>query len=358
MAPRARIALLTAVLTAGCDHPAPFRPGAYVPGGPFQIGAIVRITFNPGRDRAPTWLPGGAGIVYSAERLDRLDHDHCLAELPAAGGTIRRYDCRTTAADDSINAFEDAAVSSDGRVAYVRAAAYRLPEPPLTPDAQALVLARLADVNDVRVLRRIAYTAPSRRIHHAVSHVGWLGPSRLVYLGESVSYPRACSSCDPDTVRTGIEVVTLDFDAPTPLLAVVPGTDGASSVTVGATGDTIYFTRNGDSRVYRRAFSGGQTDTVYDFGAAGIARDVAVANGRLVAVVGGDVAYIVDSVLGNSQVDHGGELHFVTLATGAETVVGDFMSRFRRPALAPDGMRVVAESRATFRADLWLVEAP
>jgi len=185
----------------------------------------------------------------------------------------------------------------------------------------------------------------------------------LVYLEEKVRYPRGCSSCIPDTVRTGLELVTLDFTTPVPVLAVIPGTDGASSVVVGATGDTIYFTRNGDSRVYRRAFSSGQTDTVFDFSFAGIARDLDVANGRLAAIVGGAVNYAFDSILGESQADDGGQLHLVMLATGADTVLGDssFLFRrpsFRRPIPAPGSGRLVAEQWLGGFADLWLLDVP
>jgi hypothetical protein len=177
-------------------------------------------------------------------------------------------------------------------------------------------------------------------------------------LEETVRYPLPCRTCAPDTVRTGIEIVTLDFAGATPVLAVVPTTDSASSVAVGATGDTIYFTRNGDSRVYRHAFSSGQTDTVFDFGFAGIARDVTYANGRVVAVVGGDVSYVVDSILGGAQVDRGGMLHVVTLAGGTATAFGDPSFLFRRPAFAPGGARVVAERWINGSSDLWLVDVP
>ncbi len=363
----ARSAVLAAVWLAAavvaCGHAAPFAPGVYTPAGPLGTGAALRLTYNPGTDLAPLWLPGGAGaggILYAAERVDRADHDRCFAILPPVGGAIERYVCRTSAADDSVDVFENAALAADGRIAYVRVSSHRLPGRPISPDVQALVVATLADPNDVRVLRPLAYTAPppSGRIHQAISHIGWVAPSRLVYLGERVTYPQACSGCPRDTVRTGIEIVTLDFAAASPVLSVVPGTDSASSVAVGTTGDTIYFTRNGDSRVYRLGFSSGQTDTVHDFGVAGIARDVGFANGRLVAVVGGDVTYTADTVLGASQVDHGGELHVVTLATGAETVLGDSSSRFRRPALSSDGTRLATELWANGRADLWLLDVP
>src|SRR6185503_13614453 len=134
---------------------------------------------------------------------------------------------------------------------------------------------------------------PGRPTHSGISHLGWLGSSQLVYLAEEVTYPRACSSCVPDTVRTGLEVVTLDFTNATPTLVVVPGTAGATSVSVGATGDTIYFTLAGDPVVYRRTVSLARTDTLYDFTAAGgVPLDAAVRNGRLVAAVGDDLHFV------------------------------------------------------------------
>ena len=357
---RPRRLLLLPALLAACEHGAPFVPGEYGPDGAFPA-VPGRLTLNPATDLTPTWLPTGGGILYSADRLDRRDRDHCLAELPPNGGAIRRWTCRTTAADDSINVLDNPAVWGDGRLVYVRSAGSLQFGRPLGPSAQQLVLATLdAPATPTRVLQPIPTGAPGGRIYEAISHIGWLGPSRLIYLEETVRYPRPCSSCAGDTVRTGIELVTLDFSGATPVLAVVPTTDSASSVAVGATGDTIYFTKNGDSRVYRHAFSSGQTDTVFDFGGtgAGIARDVTYANGRVVAVVGGDVIYVVDSILGPSQIDHGGTLYVVTLGGGSATAFGDSSSFFRRPALAPGGARVVAERWINGSSDLWLVDVP
>src|SRR5947199_248890 len=83
------------------------------PAGPLGTGAALRLTYNPGTDLAPLWLPGGSGaggILYTAERVDRADHDRCFAILPPAGGAIERYVCRTSAADDSVDVFENAAL--------------------------------------------------------------------------------------------------------------------------------------------------------------------------------------------------------------------------------------------------------
>ena len=52
---------------------------------------------------------------------------------------------------------------------------------------------------------------------------------------------------------------------------------------------------------------------VHDFGAEGIARDVHAVGNRVAAVVGGRVAFSVDSLLGPVQWDSGGVLHVFDL---------------------------------------------
>lgn len=334
---RPRAAVVLAMLLAACEHSAPFRPGVYGPDGPLSPGSFTRITFNPGEDRWPTWLPGDAGILYAAERRDRADRDRCFATQPPGGGAITRYACATPAADDSLNVFESPAFGPGGRIAYVRVSSIRFPFPPLGPQAQALVVATLDDPNEALVLRPIPYTAPWGRTHEAVSHVGWVDGTRLVYLAEQVRYPRACSNCPIDTVRTGLEIVVLDFGGATPVTALVPGTDSATSVAVGATGDTIYYTIAGDGRVFRRSLSSGDTGVVHDFGSGRNARDARVVGGRLVAVVDGSGAA-------------GGDLHVVDLATGADalapTIAGGASVWYSRPAVSADGRRVVAQTTA------------
>ena len=336
-----RRALWIVAVLAACNHGEPFRPGEYGPDGPFASGPLIRLTLNPGTDFAPVWV-SNTGIVYTAERLDRVDHDRCLAFLPAGGGAITGYVCAVTSSDDSTQVLEEAAPGSAGRLVYVRMTTHRLPARPLTPDAQALVLSTLSDPNTVRVLRTIPYTPPwGGTPHLGVGYVSWRDSTKLVYLAQSVSYPRDCGSCPPDTVRTGMEIVTLDLAPAAPVLSQVPGTDNASSVTVGASGDTIYFTRNGDGRLYRHVFSSGAADTIYDFG-PDIARDASYRAGRVVVVVGGPVVY--DS---SRQEDGGGDLQVVDVATRTATplprTIGGRQVFYRRPVFSPNGQELVAE---------------
>ena len=74
----------------------------------------------------------------------------------------------------------------------------------------------------------------------------------------------------------------------------------------------------------------------YDFGTAGVARDVHAAGGRLAAVVGGRVAFGVNPVLGPIQRDSGGAVHVVDLAAGIDRPLDGTGLLFRRPALSPD----------------------
>jgi WD40-like Beta Propeller Repeat len=344
------------ILLLGCTHDTPLTPGRYTPDVPPGSGPIYRITFNPGADLAPSWLPDGTGFFYTVERLDRPDHDRCLALLPASGGTTASEICdRLPSADDSVNAFSSAAVAADGRLAFVRASAPLTAGWPVAPHYQELVLATMAAPTQVRVLQRIPYQGPSGRSHDQVSQVQWLNDSALVYLASHVDYAAPCQGCPLDTLASGLEIVRFDLAGPSAMLSMLPGTDQASSVAV-VRPDTVYFTVNGDSRVFRLSLASDSLAVMYDFGLGGIARDVQIVGHRLVVVVGGNVSFTTDPPLGPTQRDGGGPIVLVDLSTGGERMLAD--STWRHPALSPDGNRVVAELIAGRTTDLWLLEVP
>lgn len=354
-----RIVVLVPALLLACDHTVPFQPRSYQPDGPLIAGPMARLTYNPGQDLVPVWLRDGSGIVYTAERLDRADRDRCLAFMPASGGGISRYVCRTTASDDSLNVLDEAAPGLNGRIAYVRASTTRNLNR-VAPDAQEFVTAPIDQPTAAQAILALPFITSWGQGYQGVSSPTWLDSTRLVFVGQHVAYPALCRFCARDTVKTGVELAMVTFSGDQQALTLVPGTTDASSVCVGATNDTIYFTRVGDSRVFRYAFSSDQTDTAYDFGALGIARDVSVAKGRLAATVGGDVTDTNDPFLGRMQADHGGNLFVVTLASGALTQLGDSTFRFRRPALSPDGARLIVSALkdTSTAADLWRFDLP
>jgi hypothetical protein len=83
----------------------------------------------------------------------------------------------------------------------------------------------------------------------------------------------------------------------------------------------------------------------YDFGPAGIARDVHVTGNRLTAVVGGRVHFANDPTRGPTQWDSGGIVHVVELSGGTDTPLTGLgpLELYRRPRLSPGGTELVAE---------------
>jgi WD40 repeat protein len=352
-------------LLAACDHSSAFQPERPVPAPPFSSSLPRRLTFSPGDDRTPAWLPDGSGIIYSTEREDLNDHDRCLAILPPEGGTVRRRFCRADPVHaDSTDLMEAAAVGPDGRIFFHQVVSW-IGQQKL--GASALMLGQADDPIAANRLRPLPYTATSGRIHSSVRIPQWIGPDSLVYLAEQLFYEG--SSFFPDTFYTGLDVVLLDLSGTTPDFQVVPGTDYASSVAVSEEPGVIYYTLGGDSRVFRRTLATGEVTAVHDFGAGNIARDVQVRGNALVAVVGRSVLYRFEDAHGLVQRDEGGDLAFVDLGTGAASVFSTDTVLFRHPMISPDGLRVVVEvqpyapvhadpdsefNATNHRADLWL----
>ena len=330
-----------ALLVLACGHTEPFSTPPYGTTEPFDPTPPVRLTLNTGPDRGASWLPDGSGILYSAQQPGRSDFDVCLAELPPDGGSQRRLVCDLSRVDSGLtNAFESPAAGTDGKLAFVKASG-SVGGP--NPSREGLVVAPALDASNATEVQRIPYTIPGEPTHSGITQIRWLAENQLVYLAEAVTYRPPCPLCPLDTISTGLGVALLDLSAASVSPIVLPGTDFASGASSGPTSDEVYYTLNGDTRVYRRVLSTGDQSIAHDFGPAGIARDVHVAGGRLTAVVGGRVNVAPDVALGQIQWDSGGFVHVVDLASGTDETLGDEPHLFRRPVLAPTGDRVVAE---------------
>jgi hypothetical protein len=356
------LAASAGALALACQHPAPLRSADSASEAPFSDALPIRLTYNLGQDQFPSWLPGGSGIVYTTERTDRSDEDWCLAEMPATGGSVRRYSCTNSLSRaDSLDTFRWPAVAPDGRVALYWTVG-RAGFPNATRQgttSRSLAMGVLGERSEPQVLRSVPYSLPGGAFHLAVSQIRWLDSTTLVYRGDFaqlVCYVSA-PGCQAVWVESGQHLVLMRLgDAP--VLEVLPGTEEASSVAVGTSSDEIYFTVNGDTRVFRRALYSGATTVVHDFGGP-IARDVQVAGDRLVAIVGGSVTYqFAASAERFVQEDDGGDIHVVNLASGAEVVVSAGALQFRFPAISPDGRRLVAQSWDGSQADLYLFAVP
>lgn len=351
--PSAALPLLLGLVA--CEHGTPFRPDSYGSDRPLVAGSPRRVTYNRGDDRAPAWLADESGFFYSLERTDRVDRDRCLGLLPPDGGRLTRVACDRSLTADSTNVLTEPAPEPHGRLIYLVAGSR---PSDLAPDTRTLVLGTVLDPMAAQRLVTFPYVAPDTQRHDAASQIRWLDSTTVVFLAERIGYRRLCQGCPIDTLRSGIDIVRLRLNGPAVALDVVSDTRSASSVARGESDDVIYYTLAGDSRVFRRALSSGAVSVAYDF-AGSIARDVQVVGGRLLAVVGGNVSFAYDSLLGFAvQRDGGGSLHVVDLASGTDGVLPAGGLLFRRPALSPSGRRVIAEAAPDSLADLWMYDLP
>lgn len=305
----------------------------------------MRLTFNSKVDRGPYWLPDGTGFLYTQEQVDRPDSaDQCFAVMPQAGGTVTRTICATSDPQgDSLNAFESPSVAADGRMAYVRSSMYAFAGRH-TPDYSALVLATYQAPLNATVLEPLSYFGPSAQSVDLVRDIVWTGPSSMIYVAEQVTYGCANSGCTAlDTTESGIEIQRLDYSTSPPTLSVVPNTSLATSLAAGRA-DTVYFTVAGNGQVHRRALSTGADTVVFDFGSP--VGDLSAAGSRLAGVVGS-------------------AMRVVDLATALDNTFIKTDTNFHRPALSPDGHRVVVQlapidtvTGFEMPPDLWMWKLP
>jgi hypothetical protein len=327
---RGHVALAVLVL-GGCAHEQPFQPPDTTTDQPFHPGSPAQLTYNPGADLRPDWLPDGSAFIYAWQQVGQPNKDRCLGIINAAGGTRVRTICNPAPTSaDSTDLFDSPSPSPDGRLLYIRGSS---PPTAISPSWAGVYLGPLADPLQGTKLLNLPYIDAGGVMHGHLSDARWVSDTRVMYLDESIDYPRPCGGCPPDTVITGLDIVDLDLSGPVPSPAIVPGTSQATSMALTANGDTLVYTLLGDSRVFARAIATGQVSTLHDFGALGAARDVTVRGGQLVAVVGNR--------------PEGGQLASVDLATGTESILpgAELLLFFRRPVFAPAGspVRLVVE---------------
>jgi hypothetical protein len=349
----------------GCAHSDAFAPADNQTATPFIAGEPTRLTYNPGADMVPAWLPDGSAIVYAFDHDDppHDEPDRCLGVLPPTGGRRTRELCSISLrAADSVDRFDEPSVLPDGRVAYVRSAraaqqrsmAYvRLvigsPDPAVSP-------------TDVIVH---PYVGADGALRDALTYLHWISSTEAI----GVAGVRSdCHDCPAMALVGGRELVRLAISAEPPStasLTLLTTDDSLTSATVAPGESAAYFTRLGDSRVYRIALSGGTPTVAVDFGPAGVARDIQVRGATLYAVVGGNVRTANVQASGNTQIDDGGPIYVADLGTGATHPLVTSQPRlaFRRLALAPSGATLLAQAaqeglNAVGSPDIWRIGRP
>lgn len=352
---RRRLHILSLLLCA-CNHGAPFTSESQSNGTPFAPAEPLQLTFSTGEDQYPTWHPNGQSILYSY--VDPVTSDRCLSLLPMSGGQSAANRCPTAdPRNDSLDVMVEPAIRGDGRIAWVEE--QNVPDRGV-PDRGAVQVGTLDSREHPLAVVRLPYLATTGSVHLTAAYLRWLPQERLAYVGTDLLIRAICFGCRNDTIVIGREIMLVDattaFATPVPL----QGTAEATSVWPTADSAGVYYTLAGDTRVWMRPLAGGQPEIVHDFGASQIVRDVSVRGDRLAAIVGGNVHYGFEAVLGQRQVDSGGVVTTVDLRTHEEQHYPKRDVLFRRPVLSPDGRRLVVEgvAKPETHPDLWLFELP
>ena len=333
-------ALAAAVLALACGHTEPFASPPYGSEAPFDPSPPRRLTFNPAADRAPAWLADGSGLVYSAQQVDRPDNDVCLAVLPPTGGSQRALHCDFPGGETRTDAIESAAPGPTGWLAFVSASGTLGAS---GSSSEGIALGPSLDPRNAAMVRAFPVTPEGSTPQNSAEYLRWLDQTRLVWVGQQVRVRAECSLCPLDTLRLPQAVTVFDASQPGSAATAVPFTDGATGVGAGPAGDMVYYTIRGDTRIFRHTLSTGGAIVVFDYGAAGIVRDVHAAGNRLAAIVGGRIAYVTDPQFGPMHVDSGGVVHVLDLNTMEDLALDGGDRLFRRPALSPAGDALVAE---------------
>jgi hypothetical protein len=352
---RVRSLLLPAAFLAAwaCSHSEPFQDPDETSNGPFDPAIPIQLTYNPGLDLTPAFLPGDTIVLYSFSQSGALNPNQCIGALPVAGGTRVDESCpRSAAALDSTERYQNPVPLNDSMIVLVQSARLK------GDGADAITLLgtapwRAADQLVPRL--EFPFTSPSGVFEISADFVSLTGGSSLAYLGmiDLSACPGSTPFCDqPVLIRVGREIGQLDLQS-TGDPSIAPGSAWATSVATGRGAGAFLFTLPFDTRVYERQ-ADGSTTTLFDF-APDIVRDPMVVGNQLVAIVGGTVLEFTGDVGVPLQVDGGGNIALVDLGSGSIRIVaGGEQAGYQRPVLSANGRVLVAEGPGLnlFRFDL------
>ena len=330
------------VTSAACDHTQPGAAGLGGNTGPFDASPPLRLTLNPGTDRWPSWSADGRTIWYSYEDLDRSDGDYCLAPIAATGGTHGAGICENTppAAAESLDVMASPAVRGS-RIAWIRITSDSGPFGTVPNGAEVVV----APLTMPTAPQQLAHF-PQATVNGNVTlpeDVQWLDDSTLVFVGGQLNY----NSLINDTTICGDGIALLRIGAAGGTTTWLGGARDAQTVAVGSVPGELYFTRIGDSKVYRMLVPDTTAIPVFDFGGVGAVTSLRVAAGRMLAV------------LAPSDCDiHGGSVYLVQDSVASLVALPAY--QWRDLALRADGLAFAAagENSGVGRDDIYVVEIP
>ncbi len=340
---RIRFLLLPALVlhASACSHSAPFQDPDETNQGPFSPALPVQLTYNPGPDLTPAFLPGDTLVLYSYLAGGSLTFNQCIGALPVAGGTAVSQSCpRTAAALDSTERYENPVALNDSTIVLVQSLR---PRGARVDDVNLIGTAPWRTADQVTVRFEFPFPSPTGAFEISASYLSLLGGHELAYLAviDVSACPGTLPYCDqPALLRVGREVAQLDLQG-TGDPVVLPGTAYATSAGAGRSPGSVLFTLPFDSRVYERQ-SDGSTITLFDFGGFTYPRDPMVVGTTLVAIVDGSVEQWTDSDGLALQVAGGGNIALVNLTGGQQQIITGYYSR---PTLSADGRVLIAEGK-------------
>lgn len=350
---RARSRLLPALLLAAwsCSHSDPFQDPDETNNGPFSPAIPVQLTYNPGLDGAPAFLPGDTLLVYSYPQSGAINENWCIGGLPVAGGTRVSDSCpRTAAALDSTERYENPVPLNDSIVVLVQSSRLK------GSGFDAITLLGTAPWRSADQLvprQEFPFASSSGVFEISANYLSPLGGDNLAYLAlvDISACPGTESFCPlPSLLRVGREIALLNLQA-TGDPSIAPGSAYATSVAPGRTPGSFVFTLPFDTKVYERG-ADGSTVTLFDFGTDSIVRDPMLVGNQMVAIVGGNVVRWTSNDGDPLQVDGGGNIVLVTLGSATVQYLTS-VPVYQRPALSANGRVIVAQGGGDlYRFDL------
>jgi len=210
------------------------------------------------------------------------------------------------------------------------------------PDVGAIRIGTFDPADPGKPVRTLPYLAPSGLVHDVPTHLAWLSPDELVYVANSAAFFAECRNCPILEHLQGLEIVRLVLQPEPATVVIVPGTTGATSLSVASDGSGFYYTLAGDSQVHFHDVATGLSTVVHDMAPLGVPVDASVHNNLLAARIGDTLA-------------------FVTLPSGTTSVYADSNWILRAATLSPDGGHVAIEVEQRLQpqlVDLYLLEVP